>query len=66
MTKIEKFMKENQLSKKELAKICKVGVYSVENLIQGKNLRQATDILFNIAVATKIRVEDLLEERRKT
>lgn len=65
MTKLEEFMKENCLSKKELANMCDVKVSVIKKLIDGINFRNALTPLFKISIATKIRADDLIAERRK-
>lgn len=52
-TCLENFMKENNLSKEQLAKKCLIG-----RVLERKNVSSV--IMFKIAVVTKIRLDDFI------
>lgn len=45
--------------------MCDVKVSVIKKLIDGINFRNALTPLFKISIATKIRADDLIAERRK-
>ena len=59
MTILEKYMKENNLSKKQLAQKCNISTYLLQRVLEKKCVLSNT--LFKISCSTKIRVDDLLE-----
>lgn len=57
-TCLENFMKENNLSKEQLAKKCGVSVCLIGRVLERKNVSSV--IMFKIAVVTKIRLDDFI------
>ena len=56
---IDKFIKENSLTKKEFCKMCDISLSTLYNIYDGKcNLR--INKVFNIAVVTNVRMKDLI------
>lgn len=56
---LERFMKENGLTKKQLCKNCEISVKTFNNFLKGKNCNLITFV--KIASLTKFRFEDLYE-----
>ncbi len=58
---IDKFMKENKMSKSKFCKLCKISLSSFNKLMSG-SLNFGIIILFKIAKMLKIEVYELFEE----
>ncbi|MGN1200777.1 MAG: transcriptional regulator [Candidatus Caccovivens sp.] len=52
------FMKERNLSKKQLAKLCDISVYSLNQIFNMKNV--SAKVAYKICLVTKIKLDDLI------
>ena len=57
-SRLQQFLKENNLSKTELAKMCGLSVSAIDGFMAGKNVRMVT--LVKISLATKIHADELV------